>query len=241
MRHPTTAFSAVLLTAANLVSYTVAQLPRECFFVEDLHGIKSDDSLLLSNLPSLMSMYKPGMQVSTVLAVNDEIDDTSTKLAGIGVKLENFQEVKTEDGSEPYNPDDVLELPYIQEIGNEWRVNAYEFLEGPPDRINIRVDNSFGVCDVLLYHEEKEISLTEHSTECPDGSTKDTVLRLPSDTPLVGFHGMVNMLGMTSLGVILVDTLDPVCQKPLLDDSNMWMYQAMDDFTAAQQTEGEIS
>ena len=67
------------------------------------------------------------------------------------------------------------------------------------------------------------------------------MLRLPSDTPLVGFHGKVNMLGMTSLGVILVDTLDPVCQKPLLDDSNMWMYQAMDDFTAASQTEGDIS
>ena len=63
------------------------------------------------------------------MAVNDEIDDTYTKLAGVGVKLANFREVKTEDGTEPYNPDDVLELPYIQEIGNEWRVNAYDFLD----------------------------------------------------------------------------------------------------------------
>lgn len=114
-------------------------------------------------------------------------------------------------------------------------------MEGPPDRINIRVDETFGVCDVLLYQGEREVSITENNAECPKGLTKDTVIRLPSDTPLVGFHGEVNLLGLTSLGVILVDTLDPVCQAPMTDNKNMWMYEAMDDFTAAQQIEGGIS
>ena len=89
------------------------------------------------------------------------------------------------------------------------------------------------MCDVLLYQGEKEISITDNSAECPEGLTKDTVIRLPSDTPLVGFHGEVNLLGMTSLGVILVDTLDSECQTPMKDNKNMWMYEAMDDFSAA--------
>ena len=35
-----------------------------------------------------MAMYKPGMQLATVLSVNDEVNiDKDTKLAGIAVKL----------------------------------------------------------------------------------------------------------------------------------------------------------
>ena len=49
------------------------------------------------------------------------------------------------------------------------------------------------------------------------------------------------MKGVTSLGVILADNMDPACQRPMEDNERMWMYETMDDFTAAQQSEGEIT
>ena len=38
------------------------------------------------------------------------------------------------------------------------------------------------------------------------------MLRLPKETPLVGFHAKVDVFGIVSLGLILVDTLDEQCQ-----------------------------
>lgn len=38
---------------------------------------------------------------------------------------------------------------------------------------------------------------------------------LPKETPLVGLHGIQIEDGILSLGLILLDTLDPQCQKPL--------------------------
>ena len=40
----------------------------------------------------------------------------------------------------------------------------------------------------------------------------ETTLRLPKETPLVGFHARVDVFGLVSLGLILVDTLDEQCQ-----------------------------
>jgi len=38
---------------------------------------------------------------------------------------------------------------------------------------------------------------------------EETMIRLVPETPLVGFHGMSNEDGITSLGLILVDIMDP--------------------------------
>ena len=155
-----------------------------------------------------MAMYKPGMQLATVLSVNDEINiDKDTKLAGIAVKLA----IKADDKSQPPKLEDQLELPFIQEIGKDWRVDAFDFFDGQPEAINIRVDETFGVCEVRLYLDDKETSLTGNRANCNENKTTDTLILLPSEMPLVGFHGTVDMLGMTSLGVILVDTQDPQC------------------------------
>lgn len=39
----------------------------------------------------------------------------------------------------------------------------------------------------------------------------ETEIRLTDDTPLVGFHGMGDGMGMTSLGLILLDASESVC------------------------------
>ena len=72
------AFTAALLAAA-LPGFALAQLPRECFYVEDLHGPENiPDDNLLSNLVALMAMYKPGMRVSQVIAYHENVDDEIT-------------------------------------------------------------------------------------------------------------------------------------------------------------------
>ena len=223
------AFGAALLAAA-LPGIALAQLPRECFYVEDLHGPEIEDSSLLSNLVSLMAMYKPGMRVSQVMAFQDDLEDSTTKLAGISLNLK-----------QPGNDslDEGLELPSIKEIGLKWRLEAYDFDEGQPDRINIRTDE-FGVCDVVLSQGTVETSLAMENSDCTADS-KDTIINLPEETPLVGLHGKVDMFGITQLGLILVDTLDPVCREPMKDAPNMWIYEAMDDFTAADYSEAQIT
>ena len=76
-------------------------------------------------------------------------------------------------------------------------------------------------------------------TASSDGVIART-LRLPRETPLVGFHGMVDKFGIVSLAPILLDTLDPICQEPL-DNSDMTMYQGMDDYQQSKALEGSIT
>ena len=78
---------SVALLAATLPSLSLAQLPRECFYVTDLHGTQSDDSMLLSNLPMLMAMYEPGMRMNSVVAYQDDGDDEFINVAGISLNL----------------------------------------------------------------------------------------------------------------------------------------------------------
>lgn len=66
------------------------------------------------------------------------------------------------------------------------------------------------------------------------------MIRLPEETPLVGFHGMADSYGIVSLGLILLDTLDPVCHQPL-DNSDMSLYQGMNDFQSSKFAEDQIS
>lgn len=45
----------------------------------------------------------------------------------------------------------------------------------------------------------------------------------------MGFHGMVDGSGIVSLGLILLDTEDEVCQHST-NNSDMSMYKGMDEF-----------
>ncbi len=47
----------------------MAQLPRECFFVADVHGPSIVGADLISDLPILMGMYQPGMHLEAVTAM----------------------------------------------------------------------------------------------------------------------------------------------------------------------------
>ena len=66
------------------------------------------------------------------------------------------------------------------------------------------------------------------------------MIRLPDETPLVGLHGMVNENGIVSLGLILLDTLDSVCQTPI-DNSDMSMYTGLNDFEKSKLVEDQIT
>ena len=72
-----TKFFATQLVAA----VAMAQLPRECFYVTEIHGKAFEGTDLLSDLPALTSMYKPGMKLQTVVGLQDaEADDVLTGL-----------------------------------------------------------------------------------------------------------------------------------------------------------------
>jgi len=65
--------STNLLTAATLSLQALAQLPRECFFATELHGISSqdEDAVLLSDLPLLMENYEHGQRLAAITANQD--------------------------------------------------------------------------------------------------------------------------------------------------------------------------
>ena len=78
--------------------------------------------------------------------------------------------------------------------------------------------------------------------DCKAGSKriKETQLKLLEETPLVGFHAMIDPFGITSLGLILVDTLDPLCQHPL-DIYDATIYKGMDEWQESIAAEESIT
>ena len=68
------------------------------------------------------------------------------------------------------------------------------------------------------------------------------MLRLPKETPLVGFHAKVDVFGMVSLGLILVDTLDKQCQYAnWYEDYVEAAVPGEDQFEQAEYVEGAIT
>ena len=93
---------------------------------------------------------------------------------------------------------------------NDWTSEKFDFEDMQPDRISILINSIYGVCDVVLYQGTVKKSLGMDDPYCvPElDNINETTLNLPLETPLVGFHGMVDSFGIVSLGLILVDTLD---------------------------------
>ena len=109
-------FSANLIAVASIFSldnlYARAQLPRECFFVTDLHGPDQQDSAdIISNLPTLMAMYKPGMKLQSVVAIQDTSDNN--QLTGIQINLEDNS--------------DYIELPTVGAKPDSWASQKEHF------------------------------------------------------------------------------------------------------------------
>lgn len=76
-----TSFTSTLIAASALWTSTMAQLERECFYLTDMHGPYSEESELLSNLPTLMAMYKPGMRLESITSIQDKED--GDKMSGL--------------------------------------------------------------------------------------------------------------------------------------------------------------
>ena len=64
-------YSAKFFATQLLAVAVMGQLPRECFFVTEMHGPSFEGTDLLSDLPALTSMYKPGMKMQTVVGLQD--------------------------------------------------------------------------------------------------------------------------------------------------------------------------
>ena len=70
----------------------------------------------------------------------------------------------------------------------------------------------------------------------------ETTLRLPKETPLVGFHAKVDVFGLVQLGLILVDTLDEQCQmKDFRYASLKEAFKYQDQVEQAEYMEGGIN
>ena len=68
------------------------------------------------------------------------------------------------------------------------------------------------------------------------------MLRLPKETPLVGFHAKVDIFGIVQLGLILVDTLDEQCQySSWYQDYVKDAVEGEDQFEQAEYVEGAIT
>ena len=67
------------------------------------------------------------------------------------------------------------------------------------------------------------------------------MFRLTEDTPLVGFHGMANPFGLSKLGLILYDNVDPICRQYHPEMNTEDIEDNDDEFDASMQVEGAIS
>ena len=147
--------SSKLFATQLVAAVAMAQLPRECFYVTEIHGPTFEGTDLLSDLPALTSMYKPGMRLQTVVGLQDaEADD---KLTGLQVHLSD--RVKRTN----------LELPTIGAFVDEWHSRKLDFDYWQPDKVAILVNENEGVCDVVFYKNEMASHLTRNKKDCKKG------------------------------------------------------------------------
>ena len=64
--YKTKSFAAHLVAATAILSgldVVMGQMPRECFYVTEMHGPQMNGTDLISDLPTLTSKFKPGMKL----------------------------------------------------------------------------------------------------------------------------------------------------------------------------------
>ena len=187
-------FTLSLLAAASMTSnMAVAQIPRECFFVTEMHGPHNANASLLSNLPMLQAMYQPGQTLESITAVQDP--ENGDRLTGLQVNLS--------EGKSNY-----LELNTIGTRLEQWDSQKLGLADPKPTRIKI-LEDAEGICDVIIFQEgNRATSLSLVTKDCQPAlqGIKTTEFHLPGETPLVGFHGKATDSVLTQLGLIMVDT-----------------------------------
>lgn len=131
-------FTSALIAASALWTGAMAQLDRECFYVANMHGPYNEDAELISNLPQLMAMYKPGMKLESITAIQDKKDNDS--LSGIQLSL------KAKSRSDDFS------LSMVGTELEEWDAEKVDLLKQKPTRISILEDErTGGICDVVIY------------------------------------------------------------------------------------------
>lgn len=127
---------------------------------------------------------------------------------------------------------------------DDWTEQVMQFsTDDQPDRISILTNEALGVCDVVIYQGKTSTSLSKNTMECQvelEG-VEETMIRLVPETPLVGFHGMSNEDGITSLGLILVDIMDPQCQQVTQYDNSFYYLDEMSEFARDEAVENMIT
>ena len=78
------------------------------------------------------------------------------------------------------------------------------------DGISIVTDESNGLCNVYIHQGDEATSLFSNCSGIYPGEFKVTYY-LPKETPLVGFHGHEIEDDILAFGLILLNTLDPMC------------------------------
>ena len=141
--------------AASLASFTTAQLPRECFYVTELKDPHEDEAELLSNLPTLMAMFKPSMRLQNIVVLHDDKEDS---MSGLQLNLSG--------------KDGILEMPSIGSRRDEWSSQKFIFDDSmeQPDGISILQHPNYGVCDVIIYRGEETHSLGNEPYFCQAGN-----------------------------------------------------------------------
>jgi len=71
-----------------------------------------------------------------------------------------------------------------------------------------------GICEIVIYQGKSVTFLSGNDDACnsEDEGITETEIRLPEETPLVGFHGRSDGDVLNSLGLILLNRDDPACQ-----------------------------
>jgi hypothetical protein len=88
----TKSFAAHLVAVTSLfggLDVVVGQMPRECFYVTEMHGPQIKGTDLISDLPALTSMFKLGMKMQSVIGLQDA--DVEDILTGLQINLYNTE------------------------------------------------------------------------------------------------------------------------------------------------------
>lgn len=220
-------FTATLVATAALCHSTMAQLPRECFFATQMHGPHDADSALLSDLPSLMASFIPGMLLQKITAFQDVEDGDF--LTGLQTTLYDYDEKIH------------LELPVVGAIEDNYVKVEVDLLAEPADRISF-ITTEQGICNVVIYQGRKTTYLNQDvdgDCEIENKGVYETMLRIPEETPLVGFHAMSDDFGMASLGAIFVDTMSSMCRTASWH--NLSSLKGLNEFEASNAAESGIT
>ena len=79
------------------------------------------------------------------------------------------------------------------------------------DGISILTDEDDGLCNVVIHQGDNGTLPLFNLCSDDDEDVAQVTHYLPKETPLVGFHANEGPEGILEFGLILLNTLDPMC------------------------------